>query len=300
MATFTDTFERKELKYRLSGAQQQRVIDALAGRMAPDMYGNSLVTSLYFDTPTRALIARSVEKPLYKEKLRVRWYGAQSPESRVFVEVKKKFAGIVYKRRVGCTQAAARAFLAGEASYAEACARFPLPDAGEQQEACAPRSRQIAREISQFLHAHGPLSPSMVIRCARVAYAPVGVIAAASEGVAVCAPAPIRGTGVDEAVQPGVALPPDVPADLRITFDSEVTYRDVAGAASPWDAHAHARLLTPGSALMEVKTSHPLPLWLVEALSGVSAYPSSFSKYGAAYEACEGERRALLKGGRCA
>lgn len=75
MASFTDTFERKEVKYRLNAKQHREVLDALAGRMAADEYGRTRITSLYFDTPTRDLIARSLEKPLYKEKLRVRWYG---------------------------------------------------------------------------------------------------------------------------------------------------------------------------------------------------------------------------------
>lgn len=72
MASFTDTFERKEVKYRLNAKQYREVLDALAGRMAADEYGRTRITSLYFDTPTRDLIARSLEKPLYKEKLRVR------------------------------------------------------------------------------------------------------------------------------------------------------------------------------------------------------------------------------------
>lgn len=63
MASFTDTFERKEVKYRLNAKQHREVLDALAGRMAADEYGRTRITSLYFDTPTRDLIARSLEKP---------------------------------------------------------------------------------------------------------------------------------------------------------------------------------------------------------------------------------------------
>ena len=83
MASFTDTFERKEVKYRLNAKQHREVLDALAGRMAADEYGRTRITSLYFDTPTRDLIARSLEKPLYKEKLRVRWYGTPTSGERV-------------------------------------------------------------------------------------------------------------------------------------------------------------------------------------------------------------------------
>jgi hypothetical protein len=98
MASFTDTFERKEVKYRLNAKQHREVLDALAGRMAADEYGRTRITSLYFDTPTRDLIARSLEKPLYKEKLRLRWYGTPTSGERVYVEIKKKYDGIVYER----------------------------------------------------------------------------------------------------------------------------------------------------------------------------------------------------------
>ena len=98
MASFTDTFERKEVKYCLNAKQHREVLDALAGRMAADEYGRTRITSLYFDTPTRDLIARSLEKPLYKEKLRLRWYGTPTSGERVYVEIKKKYDGIVYKR----------------------------------------------------------------------------------------------------------------------------------------------------------------------------------------------------------
>ena len=63
MASFTDTFERKEVKYRLNAKQHREVLDVLAGRMAADEYGRTRITSLYFDTPTRDLIARSLENP---------------------------------------------------------------------------------------------------------------------------------------------------------------------------------------------------------------------------------------------
>ena len=98
MASFTDTFERKEVKYRLNAKQHREVLDALAGRMAADEYGRTRITSLYFDTPTRDLIARSLEKPLYKEKLRLRWYGTPTSGERVYVEIKKKYDGIVCER----------------------------------------------------------------------------------------------------------------------------------------------------------------------------------------------------------
>ena len=153
MTTFTDVFERKEVKYRLDARQHRAMAATLRGRMAPDAFGRTRIVSRYFDTPERALIERSLDKPLYKEKLRLRSYGSSQADDRVFVEIKKKYKGIVYKRRVGCSLAAAEAYLGGE-SYEQACARFPLPDpamAAESlspaQRADRPRDRRVRRTV---------------------------------------------------------------------------------------------------------------------------------------------------------
>lgn len=253
MASFTDTFERKEVKYRLNAKQHRCVLDALAGRMAADEYGRTRITSLYFDTPSRDLIARSLEKPLYKEKLRVRSYGTPLQSERVYVEIKKKYDGIVYKRRVGCSQAAALSYLMGGVPYENACAMNPLVDPLQQVEALAPRSLQIAREIDSFVARYRNLRPSMYIVCERTAYAPLP--GADAEG-------------------------------LRITFDAGVSYRDAMASGKHFDESYHP-LLGLGEVIMEVKTGAAFPSWLVEELNGCAAFPSSLSKYGAAYEAVE-------------
>ena len=77
MADYQCVFKRVEKKHCL-GATERRAVEAAAregGPMAVDAYGRTCITSLYVDTPDRAMIARSVEKPLYKEKLRLRAYG---------------------------------------------------------------------------------------------------------------------------------------------------------------------------------------------------------------------------------
>ncbi|HIW75341.1 MULTISPECIES: polyphosphate polymerase domain-containing protein [Gordonibacter] len=266
MSVYTDVFERKEVKYRLGAEQVRALAGALEGRMVPDAYGRTRVTSLYLDTPNRALIDRSLEKPLYKEKLRLRAYGTPAPDGLVFIELKKKFEGIVYKRRVGCSYRAARAYVAGT-PYERACARFPLADHEAAVESCSPRSLQIAAEIDQFRARHKPLMPSMYIACERVAYAPA----------------------LDVAGEPHA----DVPPDLRITFDEAIAYRDLfASVPAPPDApSAYVPLLGAGEAVMEIKASGPFPLWLVHALDECRVYPTSFSKYGEAYRACSNAPR---------
>lgn len=94
------TFERTEKKYLLTTAQYHALRSVLDEHMQADKYKEYTVCNLYFDTQFNDLIRRSIEKPEYKEKLRLRSYGAVSNSDKVFLEIKKKFKGVVYKRRI--------------------------------------------------------------------------------------------------------------------------------------------------------------------------------------------------------
>lgn len=93
-------FRRYEKKYWLTAAQQRLLLDRMQPYMRPDRYGQYTICNIYYDTPDYRLIRASLEKPVYKEKLRVRSYGVPEANGKVFVELKKKFDGVVYKRRV--------------------------------------------------------------------------------------------------------------------------------------------------------------------------------------------------------
>ena len=105
------TFKRYELKYMLTIEQQQKILKAMANHMKEDPHGHSTIQSLYFDTPDFLLIRRSIDKPAYKEKLRLRSYGVANEDTKVFLELKKKYDKVVYKRRVCMTEMEAMAFL---------------------------------------------------------------------------------------------------------------------------------------------------------------------------------------------
>lgn len=264
MAPYDETFRRIEKKYRIGRCQRDTIEDVLVSHMTIDAYGLTRVTSLYFDTPERNLIMRSLERPLYKEKLRVRAYGrtaghalvraffdsdvvagasgGSDGSTLVFLEMKKKYKGIVYKRRVGMSLGAACAYWAG-VPYAEACATYPLPRADLAAESLSPRSLQIAREIDAMRARCAPLVPSMAIACDREAWCSLEHCAA----------------------QLG---------DLRVTFDSALAFSDCGSAWRP--------VVGSSESIMELKNSGALPLWLVEGLTAAGAYPSSFSKYGRA------------------
>ena len=93
-------FERYEKKYCLTLSQQRFLLERMTPYMKKDAYGEYTICNIYYDTDDYRLIRASLEKPVYKEKLRVRSYGVPQEDGKVFVELKKKFDGVVYKRRI--------------------------------------------------------------------------------------------------------------------------------------------------------------------------------------------------------
>lgn len=97
-------FQRTEKKYILSEDQYLALMIKIREKLVPDIHGKSTVCNLYLDTPSFLLIRSSIdaknESAVYKEKIRLRSYGTPSDNSHVFLELKKKYKGIVYKRRI--------------------------------------------------------------------------------------------------------------------------------------------------------------------------------------------------------
>lgn len=100
MGNLTYVFERVERKFLLTPSQYEGLMRVLPEYMQADQYGESTILSLYLDTADSLLIRRSLEKPVYKEKLRLRSYGVPGDGDNVFLEMKKKVQGVVYKRRI--------------------------------------------------------------------------------------------------------------------------------------------------------------------------------------------------------
>ena len=106
-----DVFRRLETKYILSKEQYESIREALKPYMTDDEYGLSKIISIYFDTENYDLARESMEKPVYKEKVRLRCYGQATSESKVYLELKKKYQGVVYKRRIALSYAEADLYL---------------------------------------------------------------------------------------------------------------------------------------------------------------------------------------------
>ncbi|WP_405344785.1 polyphosphate polymerase domain-containing protein [Ruminococcus sp.] len=110
---FTYIFQRVEKKYMLTREQYEYLINAISPYMAPDQYGETEIRNIYFDNADNELIETSLLKPTYKEKLRLRSYGVPKMDSTVFFEIKKKYRGIVYKRRISMKLKEAYAYIDG-------------------------------------------------------------------------------------------------------------------------------------------------------------------------------------------
>lgn len=143
-------FERYEIKYLLSRRQKEKVLRAMEPYMELDEYGRSVIRNIYYDTDNYRLVRTSLEKPVYKEKLRVRSYRAAAPEDKVFVELKKKYDSVVYKRRVSIVEEQAMAYLAGVAP--------------------APVHTHITEEIDYFMEFYQTLKPRVFLSYEREAF----------------------------------------------------------------------------------------------------------------------------------
>ena len=136
-------FERQEKKYVLSSEHYDMIIPYIQANCIPDEYFESNVLSIYFDTENSRIIRQSIDKPAYKEKLRLRAYEVPTSDSTVYVEVKKKVSGVVYKRRIAIKYHEAVDYLEKN-----------LPP---------PCQSQITREIDYMKTFYGGLKPAMFI-----------------------------------------------------------------------------------------------------------------------------------------
>lgn len=147
-----DTFQRTEKKYLLTEWQWQQLKKVLEPHMELDVYGLYTICNIYYDTNSYELIRNSLEKPVYKEKLRLRSYGIPSQDSKVFLEIKKKYQGIVYKRRIALLLNSALNYL---------------------KKGIVPKeeyNHQIFSEIDYFIHFYRP-KPVLYLAYDRIAYA---------------------------------------------------------------------------------------------------------------------------------
>ncbi|MGN1418004.1 MAG: polyphosphate polymerase domain-containing protein [Acutalibacteraceae bacterium] len=148
---FQHIFKRYEKKYVVTSSQRQALLSACAQYIVPDKYGESTLYNIYFDTPDYRLIRQSIEKPVYKEKLRIRTYGKPDEQSNAFLELKKKYKGVVYKRRINMR-------------YGD-CIKYAV-----RREYPENADSQILREIDYFFSFYPNIRPAVCLFYDRCAY----------------------------------------------------------------------------------------------------------------------------------
>ena len=145
-----NVFQRREMKFLVDQQKSDELERLMQAKMVPDRFGRSTICNLYYDTPDFRLIRHSLEKPVYKEKLRLRSYGVVTEDTDVFLEMKKKYKGVVYKRRVGVSEEEAKAFM--------------------ERLAGLPKDNQIAREMIYFRDFYESLAPRVYLCYEREAW----------------------------------------------------------------------------------------------------------------------------------
>ena len=222
---FGVTFKRYEKKFLLNPKQFLAIKEEVDKHFDPDKFGETKICNIYYDTPDFVLVRRSVDKPIFKEKLRLRTYGVPDDNTTAFVEIKRKFNKIVYKRRIHMPYIQSIDYLNGAEINS---------------------NTQITREINYFLKLYEGIQPQFYISYERSAFF-------YKEN-----------------------------SDIRVTFDKNITWRDYdldLRLGSYGD-----QLLPDNYVIMEIKVPKMAPLWLVQLLSKLKVYSTSFSKVGTAYK----------------
>ena len=151
-----EVFNRYEKKYKVPVDIYPKLMEELTKKMDVDKYciGGNFYTicNIYFDTDTDALIRRSIEGPVYKEKLRMRSYGVPARKDFVFLEIKKKYNKIVNKRRTLLTLDEADKFME----------KGELPTSGKHI------NKQVIKELNYFVDYYKPV-PKLFLAYDRMA-----------------------------------------------------------------------------------------------------------------------------------
>lgn len=140
-------FQRYELKYLLTLRQYCALKAEILNHLIRDKFGKTTIQSLYYDTPDNRLIRTSIEKPIFKEKLRLRCYNLNDSDKEIYVEMKRKYDGMVYKRRIACKENEAEMLFDGKV-----------------------QTSQIGKELEYFLKFYGELLPKILILYDREAF----------------------------------------------------------------------------------------------------------------------------------
>lgn len=220
-----ETFKRREEKYLLNKFQYDELLNNINCYIVKDKFFESNICNIYFDTDNYELIRTSIDKPIYKEKVRLRSYGVPNMDDSVFFEIKKKFKGVGNKRRITLKLS----------EFNDYYLYDKVPDV----------NNQIFKEIDYIMKSKN-LKPVLFLAYNRLSY-----------------------YAKDD-------------KDFRLTFDKNLRFRKLDLDLSLGDCGK--KYFEDDTYILEIKTLGSIPMWLVEVLSDLRIYPTSFSKYGSIYQ----------------
>lgn len=146
-----EVFNRYEKKFIISDDIYRIIKSQLEEYMEVDEYSRNgdfyTICNIYYDTDDNEIIRKSIEKPVYKEKLRLRSYGVVTSKEKVFLEIKKKYQGRVNKRRTALT-------------LEDACRYM---ETGQKPEVLNLRGKQIFHEIDYMVSRYQTLHPALFL-----------------------------------------------------------------------------------------------------------------------------------------
>jgi len=147
------------MKYILDAERYNDIKKLLVKYMNLDEYNQDekhyTIANIYYDTHDNNIIRQSVAKPKYKEKLRLRAYGVPELDSKVYLEMKKKYRGVVYKRRVTLRLDEAYDFIN--------TAQIPEAENAKYVQ------QQVFRELKHSIEFYKPI-PALYLAYDRIAY----------------------------------------------------------------------------------------------------------------------------------
>lgn len=235
-------FKRTETKYLISEKQAEELISIIEPYLEKDQYFKGTNMSVYFDSDERWLGIHSLEKPMYKEKIRVRSYGTpKNLDETVFIEIKKKFDGVGYKRRIPMKLSDFYRFCEErEAEYLgdDGSLKNMVDGRDVRVYSDNPQIEEEARYCFRLYH----LKPALFLAYDRTSY-------------------------VDRR-----------DPTFRLTFDRNVRSRETDLRLEAGDEGK--KFFEKNTVVMEIKSAECYPKWFVDAISRLKIYPASFSKYG--------------------
>lgn len=221
---YESNFNRIEQKYLLTKEQYQELFRCIDDFIEKDKFYSSKICNVYFDNVNEELTTHSIEKPLFKQKVRLRSYGVPSLDDDVFLEVKTKYKSVVTKRRIKIGLKEFYEYFKGDKKNLK---------------------KQIMSEID-YLFRYFDLKPFYFLAYDRKSY-----------------------HGRDD-------------NELRITIDENLRSRRNDLFLEKGDEGNY--YFDNEIYIMEIKYLNALPLWLVQRLSDLRIYPTSFSKLGSVYK----------------